>query len=441
MQHQHQESLTPRLLLSDEFVAPSKMSLSWKKAQAQPSPTTSKPRHKSPSGEISVDVRTRFFRSASLFGFFLANCFGIVTTQFVGCPLYLIDRHYYYAYMALTKRSFGIFMTLLTQFWAPTIIRISGDSSVAGQIQKTKDGKVQLLFPERLVMVANHQLYTDWLYLWWVAYANQSKTHGNVYIILKESLKHIPMVGWGMRFFSFIFLSRKLAVDEPRLSYRLRKLKKVSSGLLSRANKLAPMWLLLFPEGTNASQDGREKSASWAKKIGVKDLENTLLPRSAGSFFCLKELKGTVEYLYDCTIVYEGVKHGEFGQDNHTLQAMYLLGQPPPSVNMFWRRFAISDIPLHDKDEFDEWLRLRWSEKDAYINQYIATGRFPPILQDGKDTKNPPKNEEKEGFFETEVRIDNYWEILYIIVPILIFLGVVQTLKFFWNSGLIFNMF
>jgi len=77
------------------------------------------------------------------------------------------------------------------------------------------------------------------------------------------------------------------------------------------------MWLLLFPEGTNASQDGRDKSASWAKKIGVNDMQNTLLPRSSGSFFCLNELKDTVDYLYDCTVVYEGVKHGEFG---HALQ-------------------------------------------------------------------------------------------------------------------------
>jgi lysocardiolipin and lysophospholipid acyltransferase len=32
-----------------------------------------------------------------------------------------------------------------------------------------------------------------------------------------------------------------------------------------------------------------------------------LLPRSTGSFFCLNELKGTVEYVYDCTLVYGGV--------------------------------------------------------------------------------------------------------------------------------------
>lgn len=339
----------------------------------------------------------------------------------------------------MTKRSFGVFVTYLTQRWAPTVVRISGDSSVAGQLHTTKDGKVELLFPDRLVMVANHQLYSDWLYLWWVAYVNQSKSYGHFYIILKESLKYIPIIGWGMRFFSFIFLSRKLAIDEPRLSHRLGKLNKANYGPFSGGKGLDPMWLLLFPEGTNASQDGRNKSASWAKKIGVKDMENTLLPRSSGSFFCLNELKDTVDYLYDCTIVYEGMKHGEFGQDNHTLQTMYLYGKPAPSVNMYWRRFALSDIPLHDKEKFDEWLRNRWSEKDAIINQYIATGRFPQTLAHEKVEKDITQKEEK-NYLEAEVKVDSYRDYLYVIIPILLCLGIFDLVKNLCNSGLILNL-
>jgi hypothetical protein len=49
------------------------------------------------------------------------------------------------------------------------------------------------------------------------------------------------------------------------------------------------------------------KSAKWADKIGVKDPEHMLLPRSTGMYFCLSELKGSVEYIYDCTVAYEGI--------------------------------------------------------------------------------------------------------------------------------------
>ena len=90
----------------------------------------------------------------------------IVTTQFFGVPLYWINRDLYYAYMALTKQSFGIFVTTLTQWWAPTPVRVSGDASVAGQIKKTKDGRVELEFPGRVVLIGNHQVRINLLQGW-----------------------------------------------------------------------------------------------------------------------------------------------------------------------------------------------------------------------------------------------------------------------------------
>ncbi len=132
--------------------------------------------------------------------------------------------------------------------------------------------------------------------------------HGSLFIILKESLKYIPIVGPGMMFYGFIFMSRKMAVDQPRLAHRLGKLRTEHTAP-DGSKYLDPMWLLLFPEGTNASQNGRNKSAKWADKIGVKDPEHVLLPRSTGTYYCLNELRGTVDYVYDCTVAYEGVPY------------------------------------------------------------------------------------------------------------------------------------
>jgi 1-acyl-sn-glycerol-3-phosphate acyltransferase len=98
----------------------------------------------------------RFWNSADLSS--------IVTTQFIGAPLYWINRDLYYAYMALTKQSFGVFVTTLTQWWAPTVVRVSGDASVAGQIKRTEDGRVELHFPGRLVLIANHQVWKEILF-------------------------------------------------------------------------------------------------------------------------------------------------------------------------------------------------------------------------------------------------------------------------------------
>jgi lysocardiolipin and lysophospholipid acyltransferase len=131
--------------------------------------------------------------------------------------------------------------------------------------------------------------------------------HGHIYIIAKESLSYVPIIGWGMRFYGFVFMSRKMEKDRPRLAHRLEQLKTRHSGPMSGSEGLDPMWLLLFPEGTNASGNTRKKSKAWAEKLGIKDMDHLLLPRSTGSFFCLNELKGTVEYVYDCTLAYGGV--------------------------------------------------------------------------------------------------------------------------------------
>jgi lysocardiolipin and lysophospholipid acyltransferase len=131
--------------------------------------------------------------------------------------------------------------------------------------------------------------------------------HGHFYIILKESLKYIPIMGQGMQFYNFIFMSRKWAKDKARMAYRLNKLKQKVSGRLTGEEALRPMWLLIFPEGTNLSQNTKANSSKWAAKQGIEDLQHQVLPRTTGTFFCLNELKGTVDFVYDCTLAYEGI--------------------------------------------------------------------------------------------------------------------------------------
>lgn len=107
-------------------------------------------------------------------------------------------------------------------------------------------------------------------------------------------------------FYGFIYMSRKMATDRDRMAHRLNKLNVIKTDPMGK-EYYDPMWLLLFPEGTNLSGNGRRKSAAWAAKTGVKDPEHVLLPRSTGTFFCLNALKESVDYVYDCTVAYEGI--------------------------------------------------------------------------------------------------------------------------------------
>lgn len=331
-------------------------------------------------------------RALALGSYFLSGLMAVHASQFLGAPLYLINKDWYNTWIAFTKQSFALLTTTLTQFWAPTVMRISGDKSMRGQLLKTMNGDLLCNFPDRLVLIANHQIYTDWLYLWWIAYTNGM--HGHLFVVLKESLRRIPVIGWGMQFCQFIFMKRNWERDKPNMAKHLQKLNKSAS----------PMWLLLFPEGTNLAPCTRKKSQKWAVKNGIPDMEHQLLPRSTGLRFCLQELRRTVDYLYDCTIGYEGVPRGQYAQDIFTLKASYLEGRPPKSVSMYWRRFKISSVPIDDQSAFDLWLRAHWTAKDKLLEGFVRTGRFPA------DTGT--------GIIETEVKAVRWYEFMQIFAPV-----------------------
>lgn len=280
--------------------------------QRRPASTTDEPpvKKEKPQGDKDAEPRLKhglpmqILRSLLLATWFNCCCIIIVATQLIGAPLYIINQEYYYAYMAHTKESFGLVITALTQWGCPTFMRVSGDESVRGQLHLSGDGGLKTAFSERLVLTSNHQVYTDWIYLWWFAYTNQM--HGYVYIILKESLKYIPVIGQGMMFYGFIFMARRWLSDKPRLQHRLEKLKTRHAGSQSGNPRFDPMWLMIFPEGTNLSENTHRRSEEYGQKQGIPAMKHQLIPRSTGLFFCLQQLKGTVDWLYDCTVAYEG---------------------------------------------------------------------------------------------------------------------------------------
>ncbi|KAI8806994.1 acyltransferase-domain-containing protein [Cladochytrium replicatum] len=162
------------------------------------------------------------------------------------------SRLLYRTYIYHTQRAFGSLMVFVIWFFSPTTIVLTGD--------------VEELYRNPLagprVVIANHQIYSDWAYLWALAWALRDGrapgggAHGSVKIILKEELMKVPVFGWGMRFFEFIFLKRKWADDQHRIREYLnralddmRAAKDARRGR-SRHDFRTGLWLMLFPEGT-----------------------------------------------------------------------------------------------------------------------------------------------------------------------------------------------
>lgn len=80
-----------------------------------------------------------------------------------------------------------------------------------------------------------------------------------VYITLKNTLKWIPVVGWGMQFFNFIFLARSWASDKLQLA----------SALAALVKEDGPLAFIIYPEGTLVSNMTRPISKKFAEKMGI----------------------------------------------------------------------------------------------------------------------------------------------------------------------------
>jgi Acyltransferase C-terminus len=87
---------------------------------------------------------------------------------------------------------------------------------------------------------------------------------------------------------------------------------------------------------------------------------------------------------------------------------------------MYWRRFAVSSIPLDDPKAFEAWLMDRWREKDALLELFYETGLFPAAPAETK-SESESESESKEqhddglasftGYIETSVRLARWSEV------------------------------
>jgi len=310
-----------------------------------------------------------------------------------------------------TKGAFGCLLILMCQWFAPTKLSITFETEgkgcfnpedIEGLVVRNQAGDVvSLNLPTKFVLISNHQIYADWWYEWCLTYFIGSRgVHRYVYITLKKSLKWIPIVGWGMQLYNFIFLARSWASDRVQLASHL-------SSLGKRAEEEDnPLCFMLYPEGTLVSKNTRPISRKFADKIGISDLRNLLLPRSTGLHYSLRSLTPRIPdlKLIDLTVIYPGIPPMGYGQDYYTLRSIFINGVAPPVIHIRLKMFDVAkdipigdmsakptlvsgapsnhtaevDIPEQEKEVFDTWLRELWQEKDERVTRFFETTSFRP---------------------------------------------------------------
>uniref|UniRef100_A0A7N0TC23 1-acylglycerol-3-phosphate O-acyltransferase n=1 Tax=Kalanchoe fedtschenkoi TaxID=63787 RepID=A0A7N0TC23_KALFE len=269
-----------------------------------------------------------------------AFLFLVYLAPVAACILRLFNIH---LSRKVTSFFFGIWLAL----WPFLFEKINGTKVVfSGDTVPPK---------ERVLIIANHRTEVDWMYLWDLAL--RKGCLGSIKYVLKSSLMKLPIFGWGFHIFEFISVERKWEIDEPVL-------RKMLSTFVDRRD---PLWLALFPEGTDFTEQKCKRSQQFAAENGLPILKYVLLPKSRGFHACLEILKHSLDAVYDITIAY---KHRcPTLSDN-------VFGVDPSEVHIHIRRILPKDIPTSEP-EATAWLIDSFKLKDQLLSEFVAQGHFP----------------------------------------------------------------
>ncbi|XP_016163182.1 probable 1-acyl-sn-glycerol-3-phosphate acyltransferase 4 [Arachis ipaensis] len=208
---------------------------------------------------------------------------------------------------------------------------------------------------ERVLLIANHRTEVDWMYLWNLAL--RKGRLGCIKYILKSSLMKLPIFGWGFHILEFIAVERKWEIDEKILHHKLSTLK----------GRQDPLWLALFPEGTDYTEQKSQNSQKYASEVGLPVLKNVLLPKTKGFHACLEALRGSLDAVYDVTIAYKN-------QCPTFLDNVF--GVDPSEVHLHVLRIPVDGIPACET-EAASWLMNAFQKKDQLLSDFKVHGHFP----------------------------------------------------------------
>ena len=206
---------------------------------------------------------------------------------------------------------------------------------------------------ENVILVSNHQQMTDITALFRLA--RQKKRLGDLKWFVKDVLKYVPGIGWGMLFLDCLFLKRDWSSDKSYIDKTFRKF----------IDEEIPIWTISFVEGTRVTEKKISKSQEYAEKAGLKKLKHVLIPRTKGFVATVLGLKDHIDAIYDVTIGYEkGVSNLWQWCEGYVRK-----------VHIDVRRFSKSELPSDEK-ELDLWLKQRFAEKDKLLEKFYKTGSF-----------------------------------------------------------------
>jgi 1-acyl-sn-glycerol-3-phosphate acyltransferase len=248
-----------------------------------------------------------------------------------------------------SKKTFRSFNRWAANTWWGWCVQVA-EKMYGTKIEVSGD---QVPEAENAIVIANHQQMPDITFL--MFFARDKKRLGDLKWFVKDIIKYVPGVGWGMVFLDCVFVKRNWAQDQDSIENTFSKFLKED----------IPIWLISFVEGTRFTPKKLKKSQKFAEKRGIEFPKHVLLPRTKGFVASVVGLRNHIDAVYDVTIGYEkGVP---------TLW-QYIKGLSR-KAHLNVQRFPIEDLPKSE-DALSDWLTNRYREKDRLLERFYQQGSF-----------------------------------------------------------------
>ena len=206
---------------------------------------------------------------------------------------------------------------------------------------------------ENVLLIANHQTMTDVMVL--LSLAWRCGRIGDLKWFVKDKVKYVPGVGWGMKFLDCIFVKRNWASDKDGIQRLFGKFKRHQ----------IPIFLVTFLEGTRATPDKQAAAQAFAQERGLHVPKHTLVPRTKGFAATVLGLRDHLDAVYDITI----------GYPDRTPTLTDCFANKVDRIEVDVRRFAVDTLP-QDEEALSDWVFDRFRVKDERLEAYQADERF-----------------------------------------------------------------
>ncbi|XP_028676318.1 1-acyl-sn-glycerol-3-phosphate acyltransferase epsilon [Erpetoichthys calabaricus] len=215
---------------------------------------------------------------------------------------------------------------------------------------------------ENVVYLSNHQCTVDWIIADMLAI--RQGAIGHVRYVLKDGLKWLPLYGWYFSQHGGVYVKRSAKFDEKAMRKKLESQTEVG----------APMYLVIFPEGTRYNPELPKvilDSQAFARKEGLSELHHILTPRVKAAHIAVDSMKSHLSAVYDVTVAYEGTVDAK-GERRTAPSMPEFLCKECPRVHVYFERVDVKDVP-REPLFFRRWLHERFEIKDRLMSSFYQS--------------------------------------------------------------------